>query len=61
MLRGQPTLENLKDMSERLKAVMTDYPKPVPAPGGDICRLGRAYIKIADHLLAGHHPGISSR
>ncbi len=50
-LRGADDVDSLTTASARLKEIMQGFPKDIPMPGGNICRLARLYIKIVDQVL----------
>ena len=51
VLRGDGNIDELIKAFARLKEIMQDSPKDMPTSRGNICRVARTYIKIADQVL----------
>ena len=51
VLRQRGTLVDVKACNDSLKQVMNDYPEDVILPNGNISRVAKSYIEIADLLL----------
>ncbi len=52
VLRGSDDFDELTKTTMQLKEIMADFPENILMPGGNICRLARQYIEIADFLLS---------